>query len=192
MSLMENEPNGSSKNKEYIVTQIAKILREDYKSSGSAIKWIARHTGASEHAVRKWYDAAREPSIENFISLTKASPRLIEWFLNQVGREDLAQLIQKQNQANKSSVVMHDVHLDRLIFETSHPSQTLIKMQKLTLRQLWFYSGIKEGHKLSPHDLISNFGIGRATAYRDIKELCELGLICKIGSDRNEYYTVMA
>ena len=63
-------------------------------------------------------------------------------------------------------------------------------MQKLTLRQLWFYTGIKDGQKLKQSDLIENFGVGRATAYRDINKLCKFGLICKIGSGRNAYYTI--
>ncbi|MGY0398726.1 MAG: hypothetical protein ACWIPH_02055 [Ostreibacterium sp.] len=191
MSLMENESTDSVKNKKYAVTQIAKILREDYKESGSVVKWIARHTGASEHAVRNWYDAAREPSIENFISLTKASPRLVKWFLGQVGREDLTQLIQKQNRAAESRSIHRDLDIANLIFETEGSCDLLVKLQKLTLRQLWFYTQIKDGRKLCAKDLILVFNISRATAYRDIDELVKLSLLCRVGQGKLEYYTTL-
>lgn len=191
MSLLENESNDSFKNKKYAVTQIAKILREDYKESGSAVKWIARYTGASEHAVRNWYDAAREPSIENFISLTKASPRLVEWFLSEVGREDLTQLIQKQNQAAGTHPIHRDLDIANLIFETKGSCDLLVKLQKLTLRQLWFYTQIKNGRKLCAKDLILVFNVSRATAYRDIDELVKMSLLCRIGQGKCEYYSVL-
>ena len=191
MSLLENESNDSFKNKKYAVTQIAKILREDYKESGSAVKWIARHTGASEHAVRNWYDAAREPSIENFISLTKASPRLVEWFLSEVGREDLTQLIQKQNQAAGSHPIHRDLDIANLIFETEGSCDLLVKLQKLTLRQLWFYTQIKNGRKLCAKDLILVFSVSRATAYRDIDELVKMSLLCRVSQGKSEYYTTL-
>lgn len=191
MSSKQNESVDSIKIQKNIASKIAEILREDYEDSGSAIKWIARYTGASEHAIRNWYDAAREPSLDNFIALTKASPRLIEWFLNQVEREDLAHLIQKQNQAEKLHLMTPNLDIARLIFETKDSSQTLKKMQKLTLRQLWFYAQIKGGRKLCVKDLIYVFDVSRATAYRDIDGLLQLGLICRVGRRQNEYYVAL-
>jgi len=191
MSSKQNESVDSIEIQKKTALKIAEILREDYQDSGSAIKWIARYTGASEHAVRNWYDAAREPSLDNFIALTKASPSLIEWFLDQVGREDLAHLIQKQNQAEKPHLMTDDFDLIRLIFETKDPSQILKKMQKLTLRQLWFYAQIKGGRQLCVKDLIYIFGVSRATAYRDIDELVKLDLLCRVGQGQNEYYAAL-
>lgn len=155
------------------------------------MKWIARHTGSSEHAVRNWYDATREPSIENFISLTKASPRLVEWFLSEVGREDLTQLIQKQNQATGSHSIHRDLDIANLIFETDGSCDLLVKLHKLTLRQLWFYTQIKDGRKLCAKDLVLVFSVSRATAYRDIDELVKMSLLCRVGQGKSEYYTTL-
>lgn len=191
MSLLKNDSNESIENKKNIAIQIAKILRADYESSGSAIKWIARHTGASEHAVRNWYDAARQPYIENFIALTKASPRLIEWFLEAVGREDLSELIQQQNRAAKQCTSNEGWDVMSLIFETHNICEPILKMQKMSLRQLWFFVQIKNGRKLHAKDLVFMFGISRSTAYRDIQGLVDLNLICSVRQGRCEYYTVL-
>ena len=191
MSSKQNESVDSSKTQDNIATDIAHILRQDYKDSGSAIKYIERKTGASHHAIRNWYDAQRAPSLENFINLTKASPRLIEWFLEKIGKPDLAQLIQIQNRARRQSLKPWDFDLLRLIFETKNSGDLLIKMQKLTLRQLWFYAQVKQGHKLQAHDLVILFGIGRATAYRDIDELITLGLLTRLGKKPDEYYVAL-
>ena len=176
MSRNKNDSIESIKNKEYFPKQIAKILREAYESSNSSIKLIAFYTKTSQFTVRNWYNATREPAIGNFIYLAKVSPRLIEWFLNQVGKEDLAYLLKRQNQ-NKSSIKKHSLYFKYLIFETVAKKHDLIKMQKLTLRQLWFYTGIKDGEELNHHDLMKNFGVSRATAYRDISRLRKFGLI---------------
>ena len=155
------------------------------------MKWIARHTGASEHDIRNWFDAAREPSIENFISLTKVSPRLVEWFLNEVGREDLTQLIQKQNQAIGSHPIHRDLDIANLIFETEGSCDLLAKLQKPTLRQLWFYTQIKNGRKLCAKDLILVFNVSRATAYRDTDELVKKNLLCRVSQGKAEDYTTL-
>jgi len=190
MSSTENESFDSPNKKPTSAQSIADILRHDYKKSGSAVKWIARKSGLSEHAVRNWYNAVRVPSLESFIKLTKASPSLINWFLVQVGRVDLADTIDAQNTArNQDDVDEFDIY--RLIFETQGSGDLLRKVQKLTLRQLWFYSRIKKGHKINHHDLINIFDIARATAYRDISELCQLDLICKVGRGKDEYYAAL-
>ena len=190
MSSTENESFGSSNIELTSAQSISKILRKDYKSSGSAIKWIARKSGLSEHAIRNWYDAARVPGLDNFIKLTKASPNLINWFLVQVGGEDIADIIDSQNfMKNENEADEFDLY--RLIFETEGSSHLLKKVQKLTLRQLWFYSQIKKGCKVTHHDLINTFDVARATAYRDISELMQLGLICKVGCGKNEYYATI-
>ncbi len=144
----------------------------------------------SENAVRNWYDAARVPSLDSFIKLTKASPNLISWFLVQVGREDIADIIDAQNSIkNQGETDKFDLY--RLIFETQGFSDLLKKVQKLTLRQLWFCSQIKKGCKVTHHDLINTFDVARATAYRDISELMQLGIICKVGRGKNEYYATI-
>ncbi len=191
MSPIQNESFDSLKSEEKLAREIAEILRQDYQDSGAAIKRIERKTDASHHAIRNWYDAQRAPGLGNFIHLTKASPRLIEWFLDKVGRGDLAQLIQAQNQAEKQGRDNSSFDISCLIFETESSDVLLKKMQKLTLRQLWFYAKIKQGDKLQAHDLVYVFGVGRATAYRDIDGLLKCGLLCRVGTGRDEYYAAL-
>jgi hypothetical protein len=190
MSSTEKESFDSTNKKQTSAQSIAKILRQDYKNSGSAVKWIARKSNLSEHAVKNWYNAVRVPSLDNFIKLTKASPALINWLLIQVDREDLANIIDAHSAfKNQSKADTFDLY--RLIFETQGSGYLLKKVQKLTMRQLWFYSQIKKGHKINHHDMTNVFGIARATAYRDISELCQLSLICKVGRGKDEYYTAL-
>lgn len=59
---------------------------------------------------------------------------IVEWFLNEVGREDLTQLIQKQNKAAAVHPSRRDVDIVNLIFETEGSCDLLVKLQKLTLR----------------------------------------------------------
>ena len=167
--------------------EIAQILRQNYADFNAVIKRIARATDFKSATVKTWCEGRKTPNLENFIRLSQIYPKLVEWFLLQVGREDLVDMIKAQNTIEDR----YDFELVRLIFETENPSHILKKMQKLTLRQLWFYSGISKGHKLNPHDLIINFDISRATAYRDIDGLLQLGLICSVGEGHDKYYATL-
>jgi hypothetical protein len=123
--------------------------------------------------------------------LTEASPKLVEWFLRRTGHDGLADIMQAQRQAAKNDEIPAGFDPFRLIFETENSDAMLRKMQKLTLRQLWFYAKIKQGEKLQAHDLVFVFCIGRATAYRDIDGLLKCGLLCRTGTGRDEYYMVL-
>ena len=108
-----------------------------------------------------------------------------------MGREDLAQLIQKQNHAAGAHPIRRDLDSTILIFEMEGSCDLLVKLQKLTLRQLWFYTQIKNGRKLCVKDLILVFDISRATAYRDINELVKISLLCRVSQGKSEYYTTL-
>ena len=191
MSPIQNESFDSFKTQEKIAAEIANILRQDYEDSGAAIKRIERKSGLSHHAVRNWYDGCRAPGLGNFMQLTKASPKLVEWFLRRTGHDGLADIMQAQKQAARTDEIPGDFDPLCLIFETENSNTLLRKMQKLTLRQLWFYTKIKQGHKLQAHDLVYIFGLGRATAYRDIDGLLKCGLLCRAGKKPDEYYMVL-
>ena len=103
----------------------------------------------------------------------------------------MAQLIQKQNQASKPHLIRRDLDISNLIFEMEGSCDLLVKLQKLTLRQLWFYTQIKNGRKLCAKDLILVFDISRATAYRDIDELVKMSLLCRVSQGKSEYYTTL-
>ncbi len=179
------------KKQERAAKAISQILRHDYADSGSAIKWISRKTGASSHAIKNWYEGSRTPSLENFILLTRASPNLLKWFLRQTDYADLADIMKAHEGAAKMKNSTSDFEVFSLNFETENSDNTLKKMQKLTLRQLWFYAKIKQGRKFKAHDIVRTFDVGRATAYRDIEELVKLNLICKIGKGDRAYYIAL-
>jgi len=84
-----------------------------------------------------------------------------------------------------------DLDIANLIFETEGSCDLLIKLQKLTLRQFWFYTQIKNGRKLCAKDLILVFDVSRATAYRDIDALVRKSLLCRVGQGKAECYTTL-
>jgi len=191
MSSMQNESVDSAKNQETIAHEIAEILREPYKSSDAPIKRIHRKTRLSTHAIRNWYEAQRVPSLESFIHLTKASPKLVEWFLRKADQNALADIFIARNSAEKSDTPISNSKLNRLVFETKNSTDILKTMQKLKLRQLWFYGQIQQGEILRVHDLMYAFDVPRATAYRDIEELIAFNLICSVGEGHARYYAAM-
>lgn len=191
MSLTQNESVDSSKRQENHAQEIANILRQDYKDSGAAIKEIQRKVDLSPHAIRNWYNGQREPSLENFIHLTKASQKLIEWFLRRVDHNVLADAINAQSILLQSDKKPLFLDIKRLIFETKSSTDMLRKMQTLKLRQLWFYAQIQKGEILRAADIMHIFEISRSTAYRDIEELLDLNLICSVGEGHARYYTAL-
>ena len=191
MSSIQNEAVDSLKNQENIAHEIAEILRQDYKSSDSPIKRIHHKTGLSTHAIRNWYEAQRVPSLKSFIHLTKASPKLLECVLRKADQNALEDIFIARNSAEKSDTPISNSKLNRLVFETKNSTDILKTMQKLKLRQLWFYGQIQQGEILRGHDLMHAFDVPRATAYRDIEELIAFNLICSVGEGHARYYAAM-
>jgi|GEM_PF-1845896 len=169
----------TKRNKQKYAQDIAEILRQNYMESDSAIKHIARRVGLSPSTIKTWYEGRKLPSLENFIILTKAYPDLQKWFFDQSNNDAINIKYNHQNQSESMDKNTPDLDIFCLNFETQHFNIDLKAMQKLKLRQLWFYARVLKSESVGIQDLTSNFNISRATAYRDIEELEHLNLIFK-------------
>ena len=131
------------------------------------------------------------PSLENFILLTKASPKLVEWFLRQAGHDDLGDLLNARTKALKSGNHPLKFEVYGINFDTLKSKKNLDLLQNLNQRQMCFYSQVRQGRKPTAHDMTDFWNIGIATAKRDIAGLVNAGLICFVGSKRNGYYAAL-
>lgn len=89
MSFQKDDRNVRFGNAEY-VTAIAAALRGAFGDSRSAIKAVARATGANERAVRNWFEAKNGPSGHHLINLLRHSDPVLEVVLFLSGRSGLA------------------------------------------------------------------------------------------------------
>lgn len=105
-----------------------------------------------------------------------------KWFLDQ-SNNDVIEIT--YNQSENMDENTPDLDIFCLNFETPHFNIDLKTMQKLKLRQLWFYARVLKSEDVGIQDLINNFNVSRATAYRDIEELESFGLIVR---DQNDHY----
>lgn len=170
----------TNRNKQKYAQDIAEILRQNYMESDSAIKHIARRVGLSPSTIKTWYEGRKLPSLENFIKLTQAYPELSDWFLQQIQSAE-----NKGKNSSKNAPIL-DVFC--LNFETPHFNIDLKAMQKLKLRQLWFYARVLKNEDVGIQNLMNNFSVSRATAYRDIEELESFNLIYKDQNNHYKYY----
>ncbi len=175
----------TNRNKQKYAQDIAEILRQHYMESDSAIKHIARRVGLSPSTIKTWYEGRKLPSLENFITLTKAYPDLQKWFVDQSNNDSISI---RYNQSESLNENTFDLDIFCLNFETPHFNIDLKAMQKLKLRQLWFYARVLKSESVGIQDLISNFNISRATAYRDIEELEHLNLVLKSKDHEYDHY----
>jgi len=184
-------PLGTTKTEKNIAHSIAQILRQDYADSGAAIKRIERKAKLSPHAIKNWYEGRKVPSLENFILLTKASPRLVEWLLRQTKNDDLADILSAQIKSLKAGRTPLEFEFYSINFDTLKSKKNIDILQNLNQRQMCFYSQVRQGCNPTAHDMTDFWNIGIATAKRDIAGLVDAGLICFVGSKRNGYYAAL-
>lgn len=88
MSFQKNDRKFRLGNREYVAA-IAAALRDAFGDSRSAIKVVARATGANERAVRNWFEAKNGPSGHHLINLARHSDPVLEVVLSLSGRAAL-------------------------------------------------------------------------------------------------------
>jgi len=71
------------------VEAIATALREEFGSSPSTIKTVARMTETNERTVKNWFDAKNGPSGENLVVLMRQSAQVLQTVLLLSGHKDL-------------------------------------------------------------------------------------------------------
>ena len=88
MSFQKDDRNVRLESSEYVIA-IAAALRDAFGDSRSAIKAVARATGANERAVRNWFEAKNGPSGHHLINLVRVSNPVLEVVLALSGRSGL-------------------------------------------------------------------------------------------------------
>jgi hypothetical protein len=96
---------------------VAAALRRDLGDSRQAIKSARRWTGASERAVKYWFNGSRGPSGEHLISLARHSDAVLEAFLDRAGRQDLLgkrRLVEARDRLRELLLVIQEVLNDEV------------------------------------------------------------------------------
>lgn len=68
---------------------ISEALHREFEGNGSAVKSIAKLTGANERAAKNWYDGRNGPSGEFLVILCRHSDQVFEAVLMLSGRNDV-------------------------------------------------------------------------------------------------------
>lgn len=71
------------------VEALALALRQEYGSSTSTIKTVARLTSTNERTVKNWFDAKNGPTGENLVVLMRHSDIVLQTVLQLADRDDL-------------------------------------------------------------------------------------------------------
>lgn len=88
MSFQKDDRKLRLENAEYVAT-IAAALHAAFGDSRSAIKTVARATGANERAVRNWFEGKNGPSGHHLVNLVRVSDPVLEAVLVLSGRNGL-------------------------------------------------------------------------------------------------------
>lgn len=88
MSFQKSDRNVRLDSAEYVAA-IAAAIRNGFGDSRSAIKAVARATGANERTVRNWFDAKNGPSGHHLINLVRHSDPVLGVVLTLSGRAGL-------------------------------------------------------------------------------------------------------
>jgi hypothetical protein len=67
---------------------VAVTLRQSLGDRSSAIKTVARWTGAGERTVKNWFTGKSGPSGDYFMELVRHSPDILDAFLIAAGQSD--------------------------------------------------------------------------------------------------------
>ncbi|WP_299939757.1 hypothetical protein [uncultured Microbulbifer sp.] len=179
-----------SQRDEKIRISIARILREGFSETNSAIKIIAKHIHANPRGVKNWYQGTSAPNLSHFISLASMSPALMCWFLRITGYLDLARWLDLKMEGGAPAMKEIEFRFYGVTFDTENIPGGLKVIQSLNHRQMWLYAEVKKENKPTAQSLSSFWGVGIATARRDISHLIRLRLIYFSGARKTGYYAI--
>lgn len=191
MSSINSDSLESAKNQSETTLEIATLLQTHFESTDACYTFLKQSMKVEFYTVRNWYKGLRSPSLENFLSLAQHMPELVNWILQKTGNSVVSDLLNKQKTARDFEDKIPEFDHNRLIFETNNAGNSFIKLQKLNMRQLWFYSMAQQGYKMRPEKFQKYFGISRATAYREIIMLVSHNLIFQMGEGHYKYYVAI-
>jgi hypothetical protein len=67
---------------------VARVLRRSVGERSSAIKMVARWTGAGERTVKNWFSGRNAPSGDHFLELVRNCPDMLDEFLSAAGQTE--------------------------------------------------------------------------------------------------------
>ncbi len=170
---------------------IAEILREIYGGKRSSVKAVAAVTSVNLRTIKSWYEGRNSPCLFHFLQLCMDAPEFLAAILKIIGYGDLAQdLIQRERRRNSLKAVP-TIEVYSINFDTIKSPDVLDVVRQLGIRQVWFYSQLKKGRRYGVDNIVAFWGVGAATAKRDIADLVRLELVRFVGSKRNGYYIVL-
>lgn len=173
-----------------IKQSIAQMLRQDHSGSSSAIKAISRQTDASPRAIKNWYSGDSSPNLSHFIRLSRMSPSITRWFLESAGYQGLADQLSNIRYVRTGQTDESQFRLYGITFDTKQIPGLLAVIQYFNHRQLWFYCEVYKGRSTRAEDMAKFWGVGIATAKRDIAGLIKAGMVIYEGSKRKGRYKI--
>ena len=73
---------------ETFAEMVSTVLRRSVEGRPSALKLVARWTGASERTVKNWFSGSCAPKGDHFRELVRHCPEMLEAFLISIDRQD--------------------------------------------------------------------------------------------------------
>lgn len=169
---------------------IGEILREIYGGNGPSVKAIAAVTPADLRTIKSWYQGQNVPNLSHFLELCANAPEFLSAILKAIGYDDLAEHLEQAQRQKKGNENTEKIEIISIIFDTDDSAKTLDLVRQLSIRQVWFYGELKKGSRPCIEDVIRFWGVGEATAKRDLSDLTRLGLIRFVGTRRSGYYEI--
>lgn len=169
---------------------VGEILREIYDGNGSSVKAIAAVIPADLRTIKSWYQGQNVPNLSHFLELCANAPEFLSAILKAIGYADLAGHLEQAQRQKKGNETVKKIEIISIIFDTNDSANTLDLVRQLSIRQVWFYGELQKGNRPCMEDVIRFWGVGEATAKRDLSDLARLGLIRFVGTRRSGYYEI--
>lgn len=170
---------------------VAEALRRDFGDTPSSIKHIGRVTNANLRAIRNWYEARNAPSSGHLLLLAKSSPSILEFFLRQIGGEQLLDaftLFSSKTSPPEPPKSPKQAKVYSTENCTINLNLPLRIAQKLNVRQLWFLSQLQQEEKVKADDIMAQWDVSVVSAKTDIGQMVQLKLIRFHGARKTGFY----
>ena len=189
MSLTKMDPVFPGQNKEISNKKLAEIisraLHADFGKHPHTIKRIGQKTGVNLHTIKNWYEGSKAPSSGHLLLLSRHSPTVLKFVLEQIGGKGLWEVFQLfwDVSGADNSGTKNPIYRDKNV-----PINVPIKLNK---RQKYFLILLKSGKKGTAEDIANKWQVTTKTAKRDILKLKDAGRIRFRGARKTGHYEII-
>jgi hypothetical protein len=169
-----------------LIVGLAEILRREYGSTGSAVKYLARDALAEPRSARNWYEGRNLISLSNLSFLLDNNRRLQIAVMSLLFRKKEPALDAEDWWDRRSS----DCEAD-LINEAFRYVPINVPDGSPAMRQVWFLKYLPYSSNANAVDITQRWGVSLKTARRDITELKQAGRLARTGSNKVGAYIVV-